>query len=102
MARRTGFATAKAAEYGRLRRQRDAEHPKPRLSDSVQNICEGWVPARELELEPNTGYGYRWLLSLLYPYVGGVREPPGSAPGWSSRPTGSWKDAATPVPPCER
>jgi integrase len=74
-ARRSGFATAKAAqfEYVRLCRQRDARHPKPRLSDSVQNVCDGWVLAREQELEPNTVYGYRWLLGLIYPYVGGVR-----------------------------
>ena len=74
-ARRTGFATARAAtiEYDQLCRQRDARHPKPRLSDSAQNICEDWVLAREQELEPNTVYGYRWLFSLIYPYVGGVR-----------------------------
>jgi hypothetical protein len=74
-ARRTGFATAKAAqtEYGRLCRQRDAQHPKPRLSDSVQNVCEGWALAREQELEPNTVYGYWWVLGLIYPYVGSVR-----------------------------
>ncbi|PRY18877.1 tyrosine-type recombinase/integrase [Pseudosporangium ferrugineum] len=74
-ARRSGFTTAKAAktEYGRLCRQRDAQHPKPRLSDSVQTVCEGWVLSREQELEPNTVYGYRWLFSLIYPYVGGVR-----------------------------
>ena len=74
-ARRTGFATATAAktEHGRLCRQRDAQHPKPRLSDSVQNICEGWVLAREQELEPNTVYSYRWLFGLIYPYVGSVR-----------------------------
>ena len=73
--RRTGFVTEHAAtiEYGRLCRQRDARHPKPQLSDSVQNICDDWVLAREQELEPNTVYGYRWLLGLLYPYVGGVR-----------------------------
>jgi len=39
----------------------------------VQNVCDGWVLAREQELEPNTVYGYRWLLGLIYPYVGGVR-----------------------------
>ena len=74
-ARRTGFATAKEAktEYDRLCRQRDAQHQKPRLSDNVQNICDGWVLAREQELEPNTVYGYRWLLGLIYPYVGAVR-----------------------------
>jgi integrase len=73
--RRTGFATEKAAntEYGRLCRQRDAQQPKPRLSDSMQNVCEGWVLAREQELEPNTVYGYRWLFGLIYPYVGDVR-----------------------------
>jgi hypothetical protein len=74
-ARRSGFVTETAAktEYGRLCRQRDAQHPKPRLSDCVQNICEGSVLARKQELEPNTVYGYRWLFSLIYPYVGGVR-----------------------------
>jgi hypothetical protein len=58
-ARRTGFATEKAAktEYGRLCRQRDVQHPKPRLSDTVRNICDGWVLVREQELEPNTVYG---------------------------------------------
>lgn len=73
--RRTGFVTERAAtmEYGRLCRQRDAQHPKPRLSDTVQNLCEGWVLARAQELEPNTVYGYRWLFGLIYPYVGGVR-----------------------------
>ncbi|MBL7261586.1 site-specific integrase [Actinoplanes sp. LDG1-01] len=74
-ARRSGFTTAKAAktEYERLCRQRDAQHPKPRLSDSVQTVCESWVLSREQELEPNTVYGYRWLFGLIYPYVGGVR-----------------------------
>jgi hypothetical protein len=74
-ARRSGFVTAKAAktEYGRLCRQRDALRPRPRLSDSVQNVCEGWILAREQELEPNTVYGYRWLLGLIYQYVGRVR-----------------------------
>ena len=59
--RRSGFVTAKAAntECRRLCRQRDAQHPRPRLSDSVQSICEGWVLAREQELEPNTVYQYR-------------------------------------------
>jgi len=48
-ARRSSFTTAKAAktEYGRLCRQRDAQHPTPRLNDSVQTVCEGWVLARE-------------------------------------------------------
>jgi integrase len=74
-ARRSGFATAKAADtaYRRLCRQRDALHPRPRLSDSVQSICDSWVLGREQELEPNTVYGYRWLLGLIYPYVGSVR-----------------------------
>ncbi|GIM90070.1 hypothetical protein [Paractinoplanes toevensis] len=74
-ARRSSFTTEKAAktEYSRLCRQRDARRPKPRLRDSVQNICDGWVLSREQELEPNTVYGYRWLFGLIYPYVGGVR-----------------------------
>jgi integrase len=73
--RRSGFATEKVAltEYHRLCRQRDARHPKPRLSGTVQSICDGWVLAREQELEPNTVYNYRWLLGLIYPYVGAVR-----------------------------
>jgi integrase len=73
--RRTGFATEKVAltEYRRLCRQRDARLPKPRLSDTVRSICDGWVLAREQELEPNTVYNYRWLLGLIYPHVGGVR-----------------------------
>jgi hypothetical protein len=51
-ARRTGFRTQKAAltEYRRLCRQRDAQHPKPRLSDTVQDICQKvfvmWVGRR--------------------------------------------------------
>jgi hypothetical protein len=63
-ARRTGFRTQKAAltEYRRLCRQRDAQHPKPRLSDTVQDICQGWLLAREQELQPNTLYNYTWLL----------------------------------------
>jgi hypothetical protein len=102
-ARRTGFVTERAAtiEYDRLCQQRDARHRKPRLSDSVQNICEDWVLARELVLEPNTVYGYRWLLGLIYPYVGGVRAS-SSVPEWSNAPTASWKGAATPVRPCGR
>jgi integrase len=74
-ARRTGFITEKAAlvEYGRLCRQRDAQHPKPRLSDPVRDICQGWLLAREQELEPNTFYNYTWLFGLIYPHVGGVR-----------------------------
>lgn len=73
--RRTGFVTVKAAkvELSRLCRQRDALHPKPRLSDSVQNICDDWVCAREQEIEPNTFYNYQWLLGLIYPHIGGVR-----------------------------
>lgn len=73
--RRTGFATEKVAltEYHRLCRQRDLQHPKPRLSGTVQSICDGWVLAREQELEPNTVYNYRWLLGLIYPHVGRVR-----------------------------
>jgi integrase len=74
-ARRSGFVTVKAAKvvYDRLCRQRDARHPKPRPSDTMQVICEGWLLAREQELEPNTRYNYMWLLNLIYPYVGRVR-----------------------------
>jgi integrase len=73
--RRSGFATQKAAmaEYRWLCRQRDVLHPRPRLSDSVRSVCEGWLSAREQELEPNTVYNYRWLLGLIYPHVGVVR-----------------------------
>ena len=73
--RRSGFATQKAAlaEYRRLCRQRDVRHPRLRLSDSVRSVCEGWLLVREQELEPNAVYNYRWLLGLIYPYVGGVR-----------------------------
>jgi integrase len=39
----------------------------------VQHLCESWLLAREQELQPNTLYNYRWLLGLIYPYVGGVR-----------------------------
>jgi len=48
-ARRTGFRIEKAAltEYRRLCRQRDAQHPKPRLSDTVQDLCQVWLLARE-------------------------------------------------------
>ncbi|MFC7535554.1 tyrosine-type recombinase/integrase [Actinoplanes sp. GCM10030250] len=74
-ARRSGFVTAKAAKvvYDRLCRQRDARHPKPRPSDTMQTICDGWLLSREQELEPNTLYNYSWLLNLIYPYVGRVR-----------------------------
>jgi hypothetical protein len=97
-ARRTGFVTEKAAkaEFGRLRQQRDARHPRPRLSDSVQSVCEGWVLAREQELEPNTVYSYRWLFGLIYPYVGSVRVSRFSA-RMVERAYASWKDVATPA-----
>jgi hypothetical protein len=39
----------------------------------VQAVCRDWLQVREQELEPNTVYGYTWLLSLVYPYVGRVR-----------------------------
>lgn len=74
-ARRTGFVTEKAAvtEYQRLRRQRDAQLARPRQSDTVHTVCEGWLDAREQELQPNTLYNYRWLLGLIYPHLGRVR-----------------------------
>jgi integrase len=74
-ARRSGFFTEKAAmtEYRRLARQRDAQLARPRLSDTMRTVCEGWLRAQEQELQPNTLYNYTWLLSLLYPYVGAVR-----------------------------
>lgn len=74
-AHRTGFVTEKAAKvvYDRLCRHRDARHPKPRMSDTVQSICEGWLLVREQEIEPNTRYNYRWLLGLVYPHVGRMR-----------------------------
>src|SRR5947208_244778 len=72
--RRGGFATEKAAMavYRRLCRQRDARVARPRLSDTVQTVCQGWLLDREQELQPNTLYNYGWLLSLIYPYVGAV------------------------------
>jgi hypothetical protein len=74
-ARRTGFATEKAAlaEYRRLRRLRDARRPRPRLSDTVRALCDDWLGSRVQELQPNTVYNYGWLLGLVYPYVGRVR-----------------------------
>jgi hypothetical protein len=61
------------AEYRRLARQRDAQAARPRPSDSLQTLCLDWLQAREQELQPNTLYNYRWLLSLVYPYLGAVR-----------------------------
>jgi hypothetical protein len=29
-------------------------------------VCQGWLRAREQELQPNTLYNYTWLLSLIY------------------------------------
>ncbi|WBB89838.1 site-specific integrase [Verrucosispora sp. WMMC514] len=74
-ARRTGFVTEKTAlvEYRRLSRQRDARTVRPRLTDTVETLCEDWLRAREQELQPNTVYNYTWLLSLIYPYLGTVR-----------------------------
>ncbi|MEU0563162.1 site-specific integrase [Dactylosporangium sp. NPDC006015] len=74
-ARRGGFVTERAAlaEYRRLCRQRDAQRPRLRLSDSVQTLCEDWLVGRVQQLQPNTVYNYRCLLSLIYPYVGRVR-----------------------------
>jgi integrase len=73
--RRTGFVTEKAAlaEYRRLARQRDVQADRPRLSDTVRTVCLDWLQARGQELQPNTLYNYAWLLSLVYPYLGGVR-----------------------------
>ena len=74
-ARRTGFPTERAAlaEYRRLCRQCDAQHPRPWLSTTVQDICQSWLLAREQEVQPNTLYSYAWLLGLIYPYLGRVR-----------------------------
>jgi integrase len=74
-ARRGGFVTERAAvaELRRLSRQRDARVERPRMSDTVQAMCEGWLLAREQELQPNTQYGYAWLFGLIYPYLGRVR-----------------------------
>jgi len=58
------------AEYRRLCRHRDAQLARPRLSDTVQTVCQSWLLARERELQPNTLYNYAWLLSLIYPHVG--------------------------------
>jgi len=74
-ARRTGFVTESAAmaEYRRLSRHRDQQLARPRLTDTVQTVCQGWLRARKQELQPNTLYSYAWLLSLIYPHVGRVR-----------------------------
>lgn len=74
-ARRTGFATRRAAqaEYRRLCRQRDSRLARSRLTGTVQALCDGWLQAREQELEPNTLHNYRWLLGLIYPFVGRLR-----------------------------
>ncbi|GAA1575674.1 hypothetical protein GCM10009827_116900 [Dactylosporangium maewongense] len=74
-ARRAGFATEQAAlvEYRRLSRRRDANLARPRLSDTMQTVCQDWLRSREQELQPNTLYNYTWLLGLLYPYIGKVR-----------------------------
>jgi hypothetical protein len=47
-ARRTGFVTEKAAlaEYRRLSRWRDACQARPRLSDTVQTLCDDWLCGR--------------------------------------------------------
>jgi integrase len=74
-ARRTGFATRRAAEaeYRRLCRQRDSRLARPRPTGTMQALCDGWLQARRQELEPNTVHNYRWLLGLIYPFVGGLR-----------------------------
>jgi integrase len=74
-ARRGGFVTERAAlaDYRRLSRLRDARTQRPRLSDTVQTLCEDWLSARVQGLQPNTVYNYGWLLGLIYPHVGRVR-----------------------------
>jgi integrase len=74
-ARRGGFVTERAAlaEYRRLCRQRDAQRPRLRLSDTVQTLCEDWLAGRVQQLQPNTVYNYGRLLHLIYPFVGRVR-----------------------------
>jgi hypothetical protein len=69
-ARRSGFATFQAAlaEYRRLCAQRDAGQPKTRMTGNVRALCDGWLQAREQELEPNTLHNYGWLLGLIYPH----------------------------------
>jgi hypothetical protein len=58
--RRNGFVTENAAmaEYRRLCRQRDARVARPRLSDTVQTVCQDWLLAREHEVQPNTLCSY--------------------------------------------
>jgi hypothetical protein len=53
-ARRSGFVTEKAAlaEYRRLSRLRDAQRPRPRLSDTVQTLCKDWLSARVQNYSP--------------------------------------------------
>ncbi|MFG2045248.1 tyrosine-type recombinase/integrase [Dactylosporangium sp. NPDC048998] len=74
-ARRTGFTAEQAAiaEYRRLSRQRDAQRPRPRLSDTVQALCDDWLASRTQELQPNTVYNYSRLLNLIYPHLGRIR-----------------------------
>jgi hypothetical protein len=64
---------AALAAYCRLCRWRDARRPRPRLSDTVQALCDDWLFARVRELQPNTIHNDGWLLGLVYPYVGRVR-----------------------------
>jgi hypothetical protein len=74
-ARRTGFVTEKPRWPSTVGSAANVTRtwPKPRLSDTVQTVCQGWLRAREQELQPNTLYNYMWLLSLTYPHVDRVR-----------------------------
>jgi hypothetical protein len=74
-ARRSGIVTETAAlvEYRRLCRHRDAQLARPRIGDTVQTVSESWLLARGQELQPNTVYNNRWLLSLIFPHIGRVR-----------------------------
>jgi hypothetical protein len=74
--KRRGFSSAEEAlrERERLRLAKDAgTHHRARLAGSVRSLCEAWIESRVQELEANTVSNYRWLLGLVYPYIGDIR-----------------------------
>lgn len=73
--KRRGFSTAQeaVAERRRLQEAKDTGTQKARLAGTVRSLCQGWLDRRAQELEPNTLYGYGWLLELTYPHIGCLR-----------------------------